>query len=67
VLIPLAAVVNGKVKVKRKDKTELIPVKIRKTSDGLAEVLDGDISGGDLVIVPSTKNESSNKKTNDFR
>ncbi len=67
VLIPLAAVVNGKVKVKRKDKTELIPVKIRKTSDGLAEVLDGDISGGDLIIVPSTKNESSNKKTSDFR
>lgn len=67
ILIPFNAVQNGKVKVKRNGKVEIIPVKVRKTADGLAEVIDGSISQGDIVFVPSKEALSKKNSNTEFR
>jgi len=64
ILIPATAVVNGKVKIKRKGKIEQIRVKTRAVENGWVEVVDGNITTDDTVFYDkknvSTKRENRN-------
>ena len=50
-LIPLSAISNGRIRIKREDKKIVIPVKIGNVDGSWAEVLESELLDSDLVIV----------------
>lgn len=51
-LIPLSAINNGRVGIKRGDKQRVVNLKIGGIDGNWAEVLEGDIQDDDLIIIP---------------
>ncbi|MBD3670544.1 MAG: efflux RND transporter periplasmic adaptor subunit [Gammaproteobacteria bacterium] len=54
-LVPLSGISSGRVRVRRDDRTVVVPLKIGGVDGNWAEVVEGDIQAGDQIIVQRMK------------
>ena len=58
-LVPLSAITDGRIKVRRDGKRKVVKLNIGSVDGSWAEVIDGDVSLTDEILVPRREKEKN--------